>query len=67
MNTVKLKSLNEGDKFKPRYSTAGQVFQVQHKLINLTGGIGVIQVEPPDIYYSNGGVWHPDADVIPVP
>ena len=64
METVKLKTLSEGDKFKFRYQiSASDVFQVQHKLISQTGGIGVIQGAPND---TNSGVYHPDTNVIPI-
>lgn len=61
-STVKLKTLNEGDKFKFCYQDSGKRFyQVQHKLISQTGGIGVLEVSGWD-----RGVYHPDTDVIPV-
>ena len=62
MNTVKLKTLSEGDKFKFRYQDSGsRVYKVQHKLISQTGGVGVLEVTGSDT-----GVYHPDTDVIPV-
>ncbi len=62
MQTVKLKTLKEGDKFKFRYQDSGQrVYQVQHKIISQTGGIGVLEVTG-----SDHGVYHPDTNVIPV-
>lgn len=61
MNTVKLKTLNIGDKFKFVYQDSGKrVYQVQHKLISQTGGIGVTEVTGYD-----GGVYHPDTNVVP--
>ncbi len=62
MKTVKLKTLNEGDKFKFRYQDSGKmVYQVQHKLVWLTGKIWVLEVTG-----SDHGFYDPDTDVIPV-
>ncbi len=61
METVKLKTLAVGDKFKFRYqSSAERIYQVQHKLIPQTGGIGVLEITGTD-----NGVYHPDTLVIP--
>jgi len=61
MQTVKLKTLNEGDKFRFRYQDSGKrIYQVQHKLVYQTGGIGVLEITGTD-----RGVYHPDTDVIP--
>lgn len=61
--TVKLKSLEVGDRFRFKYQNSNQcLYEVQHKLISQTGGIGCVQVQPG---YGDGGVFHPDTDVIP--
>lgn len=61
METVKLNTLNEGDKFRFRYQDSSKrIYQVQHKLITQTGGIGVLEVTG-----SDKGVYHPSTDVIP--
>lgn len=64
MNTVYLSTLEVGKQFRFRYQIpSNALFQVQHKLISHTGGIGVVSLTP---NVSGEGVYHPKTLVIPV-
>lgn len=65
MKTVRLSELQVGDQFRFRFSIPSDaVYQVQHKLISQTGGVGVVPVTPN--LEDTAGVYHPRTIVIPV-
>jgi hypothetical protein len=66
MEVTTLSKLEIGQKFKKTYQKGQEqnmrIFEVQHKLISQTGGIGCIDQTDG----SQSGVYHPDTKVIPL-